>query len=229
MKNEFNCPVELGKPAVAFRESLAAPYKFHYRHKKQTGGQGQFGEITGIIEPLPADENTIVRFSDESFGSGIPKNLIPGLKKVRFRSAHRQQVCGFQGLDLIIKEGPLINAEIAGIHIRLQEGETHAVDSTEIAMINTMMNMMREAFTKADWILLEPIMKLAVTVPLEYQGAVTAALSQRDAIITSTSATEGYGVVDAEVSEAVDATRLLWIAKTQMLAFRRRCTPCSAI
>jgi len=184
MKSEFNCPVELGKPKVAFRECVTKPYKFNHRHKKQTGGQGQFGVITGILEPLPPNENTMVRFTDESFGSGIPKSLLPALKK---------------GLDQIIVEGPLIGARVAGIHVRLQEGETHAVDSTEIAMINTMMNMMREAFEKAEWNLLEPIMKIDVTTPSEYQGVVVNTLTQRNAFVTNTESTDAYTTITAEV------------------------------
>lgn len=103
-----------------------------------------------------------------------------------------------KGLDQIVKEGPLIKAHVAGINVRLQEGQTHAVDSTEIAMINTMMNMMREAYEKGSWLLLEPIMKVDVTTPVEYQGAVTNSLSQRKAIISTTDSNDGFATISAE-------------------------------
>uniref|UniRef100_A0A914UTM6 Translation elongation factor EFG/EF2 domain-containing protein n=1 Tax=Plectus sambesii TaxID=2011161 RepID=A0A914UTM6_9BILA len=158
MKNEYNCEVELGKPKVAYRETLGAPVKFHHRHKKQTGGQGQFGEIEGVVEPLPAEENLTVEFVNESVGGGIPSNLVPALRK---------------GFEAIIEHGPLVRAKVTGIKARITDGETHMVDSTEIAMINTMTGAMRDVYKIGQWQLLEPIMKVEATGPVDFQGNVT--------------------------------------------------------
>ncbi|VDM10426.1 unnamed protein product [Wuchereria bancrofti] len=216
MKNEFNCPVILGAPTVAYRETLAKPYRFYYRHKKQTGGQGQFGEIEGIIEPLPPNRNMEVEFTDETIGNNIPKNLIVPLKK---------------GFNMMLDEGPLIHTKIAGIKVRLQDGKTHEVDSTDIAMINTMQNMMREvnittyyeyqllqlleikmfdislrcyiigihfsAFLKADWKLLEPIMKVDITIPEEFQNSISSTLSS-GAILLDSSLSGDYLTLTCE-------------------------------
>lgn len=158
-------------------------FRFFFRHKKQTGGQGQFGEIEGVIEQLPPEKNTVVEFSDHTFGNGIPKSLFPSLKR---------------GLDQIIQEGPLIKNKVAGINVIITDGKTHAVDSTDIAMINTMMNMMREAYEKAQWMILEPIMKVDVVTPIDFQGSVVTSLTQRNALITNTDTTEGYTTITCE-------------------------------
>lgn len=80
MEREYNCKVILGKPKVAFRQTLSSPYEFDYFHKKQHGGHGQYGRVIGVIEPLPPDQNTKLEFIDETVGGCIPKNYMPAIK-----------------------------------------------------------------------------------------------------------------------------------------------------
>lgn len=81
MAREYNCPVILGEPKVAFRETLVEAQEFDYLHKKQHGGHGQYGRVIGILEPLPPSEYTKCEFRDETVGTNVPKNFIPAIKK----------------------------------------------------------------------------------------------------------------------------------------------------
>jgi len=120
MEREYNCPVILGKPKVAFRESLVEPCEFDFLHKKQHGGAGQFGRVKGILEPLPHDQNNQVIFSDETYGPDVPKQFVPYIEK-GFR-----QMCA---------KGFLTGHKIAGVKFRLIGGAHHCVDSNEISFI----------------------------------------------------------------------------------------------
>ena len=120
MGREYNCPVILGKPKVAFRETLGDKCEFDYLHKKQHGGAGQFGRVKGIIEPLPPEKNTQIIFSDETFGPNIPKNFVPAVEK---------------GFRMMCEKGQLTGHKLSGIKFRLIDGAHHSVDSNEIAFI----------------------------------------------------------------------------------------------
>ncbi|XP_075153790.1 mitochondrial translation elongation factor G 1 [Haematobia irritans] len=184
MEREYNCPVTLGKPKVAFRETLVAPCTFDYLHKKQSGGSGQYARIIGIMEPLPPNQNTLLEFVDETVGTNVPKQFIPGVEK------------GFREMAL---KGMLSGHKLAGIRFRLQDGGHHIVDSSELAFMLAAHGAVKEVFQNGSWQILEPIMMVEVTAPEEFQGAVMGQLSKRHGIITGTDGNEGWFTVYAEV------------------------------
>ena len=81
MEREYGCPVVMGKPKVAFRETLTMPFEYDYLHKKQTGGAGQFARVIGVIEILEGDNNTKIEFSNETIGNNVPNSFIPGVER----------------------------------------------------------------------------------------------------------------------------------------------------
>lgn len=184
MEREYNCPVVLGKPKVAFRETLINPCKFDYLHKKQSGGQGQYGRVTGIMEPLPPHNNTHLEFIDETMGTNIPKNFVPAVEK---------------GFVKMAEKGLLTGHRLSGIKFRLQDGAHHIVDSSELAFILAAQGAVKEVFENGAWQILEPIMLVEVTAPDEFQGTVMGQLSKRHGIITGTDGAEGWFTVYAEV------------------------------
>ncbi|MDR3607309.1 MAG: elongation factor G [Oligoflexia bacterium] len=184
IKREFNCEVVVGKPQVAFRETITKRGDFNYTHKKQTGGSGQFGKVVGYIEPLPADSAVNYEFVDDITGGSIPREFIPACDK------------GFQEA---VKEGRLIGFPIVGVRVIINDGAYHDVDSSEQAFKTAALMGFREAYEKAGAVVLEPIMKLETQAPEEFQGSVMGQINQRRGIIVNSGTNEGYAVIEAEV------------------------------
>ncbi|XP_076435793.1 elongation factor G, mitochondrial-like [Babylonia areolata] len=184
LEREYKAKCELGKPKVAFRESLMNTCEFDYLHKKQSGGQGQFGRVIGYMEALPPDQNTRVVFSDETTGTNIPKNFIPAIEK-GFRKA--------------CEKGLLSGHKVAGVKFVLEDGAHHPVDSSELAFMTASEFAVRQVFEVGAWHILEPVMMVEVSAPQEYQSGVMSSLSKLHAIITGTDANEGYFTIYCEV------------------------------
>ncbi|XP_067007216.1 elongation factor G, mitochondrial [Anabrus simplex] len=184
MEREYNCPVKLGKPKVSFRETLVAPCSFDYLHKKQSGGAGQYARVTGIMEPLPPHQNTTIEFVDETTGTNVPKQFVPGVEK---------------GFRMMAEKGLLSGHKLSGVRFRLQDGAHHIVDSSELAFMLAAQGAVKEVFEFGHWQILEPIMLVEVTAPEEFQGAVLGQLSKRHGIVTGTDGTEGWFTIYAEV------------------------------
>ncbi len=184
IKREYNCEVVVGKPQVAFRETITRRGEFNYTHKKQTGGSGQFGKVVGYIEPLPADAAVTYEFVDDIVGGSIPREFIPACDK------------GFQEA---IKEGRLIGFPIVGVRALINDGASHDVDSSEQAFKTAALMGFREAYEKAGPVVLEPIMKLETQAPEEFQGSVMGQINQRRGIIVNSTSNEGYAIIEAKV------------------------------
>jgi elongation factor G len=184
MKREYNCEVVSGKPQVAYREAMTQRSDFSYTHKKQTGGSGQYGKVAGFIEPLPADHPTGFEFVDDITGGSIPREFIPACEK-GFREA--------------VKKGPLIGFPIVGVKCTINDGASHPVDSSEIAFRTAALMGFREAYMNAKPTILEPIMRVEVQFPEEFQGGVMGQLNQRRGTIISSEKQEGFVQAMAEV------------------------------
>ncbi len=186
MKREYNCEVETGQPQVAYRETITQPTEFSYTHKKQTGGSGQYGKVAGIVTPIgPDDEgDRDFQFVNSIRGGAIPTEYIPAVEK------------GFRGS---LEKGRLIGFPVIGIKIEINDGQSHSVDSSEMAFQAAARGAFREFYGKARPQILEPIMKLSVEGPSEFQGAILKTIMQRRGQVVGSSEEDGFSVVDADV------------------------------
>ncbi|WP_407443207.1 elongation factor G [Fibrobacter sp.] len=186
MRREYHCDVQTGAPQVAYRETITRESKFEYTHKKQTGGSGQFAKMSGIMRPMAVegDSEKVYNFVNSVVGGRIPKEYIPSCDK------------GFQSC---MESGSLIGFPVVGIEMEVQDGAFHPVDSSDMAFQICARMAFREAFEKAGAQILEPIMKVEIATPTEFQGNVVGNVSQRRGAITGTNEEQGTTTILAEV------------------------------
>ncbi|MGQ9818817.1 MAG: elongation factor G [Candidatus Kapaibacteriales bacterium] len=184
IKREYNCEVIVGKPKVAYRETITRRTEFNYTHKKQTGGAGQYARVAGYIEPIDLQEGKEYEFVDNIVGGVISREYIPACDK------------GFQEQ---LKEGILISQPVVNVRVVLNDGQTHPVDSSEMAFKLAAKYAMKDALARSAPIILEPIMKLEVTSPEEFQGSVIGQINQRRGLILNSRVENSFVVIDAEV------------------------------
>jgi elongation factor G len=181
MRREYKCEVETGMPQVAYREAITTRSEFNYTHKKQTGGSGQYGRVAGYMEPWNESD---YEFVDNIKGGAIPTEFVPSCNK---------------GFKEAVKRGSLIGFPIVNIRCVINDGQSHPVDSSDIAFQLAALGAFREAYGKAKPCILEPIMKVTVEGPTEFQGNIYASVNQRRGIIVASTEDGTFSRVEAEV------------------------------
>ena len=182
---EYGAKVEVGPPQVNYREAISKVAEFNYTHKKQSGGSGQFAVVQGNIEPMDFEGgDEIYEFNDQIKGGNIPSEYIPAVDK------------GFRD---VMDKGPLAAFPVVGVRANLKDGKYHDVDSSDMAFRICGRNAMRQAIHAAKAQLMEPMMKVEVETPEEFQGSVVGDLSSRRGIIAGMETRPDVNVVNASV------------------------------
>ena len=184
IRREYNVQVEVGAPKVSYRESPTRAPDYNFRHKKQSGGSGQFAHIIGRLEPLEEGESETFVFEEHVVGGRIPKEYIPSIRKGFLQS---------------LPKGPLASFPIIGVRAILKDGSFHEVDSSDMAFQICARNCFTETFLRTKPVLLEPVMKLEVECPQQFQGSVTGDLISRRGMIIGSEMQGELAVITAEV------------------------------
>jgi len=182
MRREFNVEANVGKPQVAYRETIRKKVTQDYKHAKQSGGKGQYGHV--VLELVPQERGKGYEFENAITGGTIPKEFIPAVDK---------------GIRETITGGPLAGFPVVDVKVRLVDGSYHDVDSSEMAFKLAASMAFKEGFRKADPVLLEPIMKIEVVTPEDYMGDVMGDLSRRRGLLRGSDETPSGKVIDCLV------------------------------
>lgn len=193
IKREYGVETEVGAPKVSYRESGQQPFEFDHKRKKQSGGSGQYGHIVGLMRPMNDEDREAMEekgesgelfFADKVTGGRIPKEFIPAVKK---------------GFEEMMAKGPVAGYQVVDMAIELHDGTYHDVDSSDMAFKLTARECFREHFNRMKPVLLEPIMKMEVECPEEFQGSVVGQVSSKRGMIVETETSHGMTVIIAEV------------------------------
>ena len=184
LENEYKCHIELSSPKVAYRETIKKTSDAEYKYKKQSGGHGQYGHVKMRFEPLGDTEQPYV-FEQEVVGGAVPKNFFPAVEK---------------GLQESVLKGPLAAYPVVGVKAVLYDGSYHSVDSSEQAFKMAAIQAFRKGFMAAAPVLLEPVMKLKVTIPERYSGDVMGDLNKRRGrVVGMAPAGNGKQIIEADI------------------------------
>ncbi len=191
LKSNFGVDTELKSARVAYREKIKGKVEAHGRHKKQSGGSGQFGDVWIRFEPQEESDDMV--FAEEVFGGAVPKNFFPSVEK---------------GLRNAVQKGVLAGYPLVGLKATLYDGSYHPVDSNDMAFQTAARLAYQDGIPKARPTILEPIGKLFVTIPDEYQGAIIGDINskRRGTMMGSMPAEDGMTTIEADVPMAEMST-----------------------
>jgi elongation factor G len=184
IRREYKVEVEVGAPRVNYRESPTQAAEFNTRHRKQTGGSGQYAHIVGRLDVLPADAEENFLFEENIVGGRIPKQYIPAIEK------------GFRSM---LAKGPIAKYPVVGLAVYVEDGSYHEVDSSDMAFQVCAQTCMRENFSKTKPVLLEPVMRIEIECPSQFQGSVVGNLTSRRGLVHSTEVRGPDARIEGEV------------------------------
>ena len=185
LKSKFGVNVTTDMPKVPYRETVSRSATAMHRHKKQTGGAGQFGEVHMRVEPTDRDKD--LEYVWEVFGGAISSTFMPSIEK---------------GIRQVLKGGVLAGYPVVGVKVAVYDGKEHPVDSKDIAFQVAGREAFKKAFQEASPIFLEPIYRVEVTVPEEYMGDILSDLNTRRARVQGMDTIRGKSIITAEVPYA---------------------------
>ena len=185
MQRKFGASVGLKTPKVPYKETITTPAKAEYKHKKQTGGHGQYGHVLLELEPLPRGSG--LEFVDRIVGGTIPKNYIPAVEK---------------GVNEAVAEGTLAGYPVVDVRATLYDGSFHPVDSSDICFKIAGAGALKKGLAEGQPVILEPIMNLEVRVPEDFTGDIIGDLNAKRARVMGMNPENGMNVIEAKVPQA---------------------------